>query len=150
MSFNVVLTTNNVFATNTANKDFTWAYDFGNVDDGAYLVSFSFVSNNIAQATFSTQGPIQLICDFGNQGSNYLAGSMVSSQTSQILGSLKLDWKSATVATLVAGKNDNFPVLFKNINKNNSFIRINLNLVTGALVTTGPTQWVVVLIFQKI
>ena len=68
MSFNVVLTTNNVYATNSANKDYTWAYDFTNIADGPYLVSFSFVSNNIAQATFSTQGPIQLTCDFGNQG----------------------------------------------------------------------------------
>ena len=150
MSFNVVLTTNNVYATNTANKDYTWAYDFGNVADGPYLVSFSFVSNNIAQATFSTQGPIQVNCDFGNQGNNYLAGSLVSSQTSQILGSLRLDWKSATVATLVANKNDNFPVLFKNINKNSNFIRIHLDLVTAVLVTTGVTQWVVVLNFQKV
>lgn len=150
MSFNVVLTTNNVYATNTANKDFTWAYNFSNIDDGPYLVSFSFVSNNIAQSTFSTQGPIQISCDFGNQGNNYLAGSLVSSTTSQILGSLKLDWKSATVATLVAGKNDNYPVLFKNINKNTNFIRIHLDLITGVLVTTGVSQWVVVLNFQKV
>jgi len=150
MSFNVVLTTNNVYATNTANKDFTWAYDFTNVDDGPYLVSFSFVSNNIAQATFSTQGPVQVTCDFGNQGNNYLGGALVSSTTSQILGSLRLEWRSATVGTLVANKNDNFPIFFKNINKNTSFIRIHLDGVTGALVTLGPTQWVVTLNFVKV
>jgi len=150
MSFNVVLSSSSVYATNTAGKDYTWAYDFTNVSDGPYLVSFQFTSGNIAQATFSTQGPIQLTCDFGNQGNNYLAGALVSSTTTQILGSVRLDWKSTSVATLVAGKNDNYPVLFKNINKNTSFIRIHLDLSTGALITTGITPWVVILNFVKV
>ena len=55
MSFNIVLSTSSVYATNTAAKDFTWAYDFSTVEDGEYLVSFQFTSGNIAQANFVTQ-----------------------------------------------------------------------------------------------
>ncbi len=150
MSFNVVLTNNNVYATNTANKDYTWAYDFTNAEYGDYLVSFQFTSGNIAQANFGTQGPIQVTIDLGCQGQNYLAGSLVTSTTSQILGSLRLEWKSTSVATLVAGKNDNFPVMFKNVRNSSNFIRIHLDLISGALVTTGITQWVVILNFKKV
>jgi len=150
MSFNILLSTTDVYATNTNDKDFTWAYDFSNKQDGEYLVSFQFVSNNIAQASFSTQGPIQLTCDFGNQGNNYLAGEKVSQSNTKILGSLRLDWRNSSIATLFANKMDNYPVLFKNINKNASFIRISLNLITGALVTTGVSKWNIILNFEKI
>ena len=149
MSFNILLSTTDVYDTNTNNKDYTWAYDFSRKEDGEYLVSFQFVSNNIAQATFSTQGPIQVTCDFGNQGNNSLAGSLVSSTTSQILGSLKLDWRNSSIATLVANKMDNYPVPFKNINKNSNFIRITLQGITGALVTTGISKWNIILNFEK-
>ena len=150
MSFNVVLTTNNVYATNTVNKDYTWAYDFNNAEYGDYLVSFQFMCANILQTNFGTQGPIQVTIDLGCQGQNYSAGSTVSSQTSQILGSLRMDWRSATVATLVANKNDNFPVLFKNVRNSSNFIRIHLDLITGGLVTTGVVFWVVILNFKKV
>ena len=46
MSFNLVLTSTAVSATNTALKDFTWLYDFSQVADGDYEVSFVFNSGN--------------------------------------------------------------------------------------------------------
>lgn len=149
MSFNILLSTTNVYDTNTNNKDYTWAYDFSRKEDGEYLVSFQFVSNNIAQTNFSSNGPVLLTCDFGNLGNNYLAGETVSQSNTKILGSLKLDWRSNSIATLVANKMDNYPVPFKNINKNSNFIRITLQGITGALVTTGVTKWNIILNFEK-
>ena len=34
--FNIILNSNTVFATNTSLKDFTWAYNFSNVEEGDY------------------------------------------------------------------------------------------------------------------
>lgn len=151
MSFNILLSTTNVYATNTAGKDYTWAFNFNNnnIENGDYLVSFQFCSGNIAQTNFSSNGPVQLSCDFGNFSTNYLASSNVSQTSTQILGSLKLDWRNSTIETLVANKMDNYPVLFKNINKSSNFIRIHLDGITGALVTTGITEWNIILNFEK-
>ena len=150
MSFNILLSTTDVYTTNTAGKDYTWAYDFSGKEDGEYLVSFQYVSGNITQTSFSTNGPVQLSLDIGNFSTNYLASSLVVSPNTQILGSLRLDWRSAVVASYVANKMDNYPVLFKNINKSNNFIRIHLDGITGALVATGITEWNVILNFVKV
>lgn len=150
MSFNVILNTNTVYATNTAGKDYTWAYDFSTAEDGDYLVTLQFSSGNIALATFGTNGPVQISVDFGSFGSNYVGAALVSSISSQIFGSLRLVWASATVATYQANNTDNHPVYFKNLNKGTNFIRIHLDQSNGTLVGTGITPWVVVLNFKKI
>jgi len=150
MSFNLILTTNTVYATNTAGKDYTWAFDSSVIEDGDYQLTFQYTSGNIALATFATNGPVQISMDIGAFPSNYVAGSIVKRETTQILGSLRLDWKSTTVATYQANNTDNHPIYYKNLNKNSNFIRIHLDGVTGALVTTGITPWVITLNFKKI
>ena len=149
MSFNIVLTTNSVYATNTIGKDYTWAYDFSGKEHGDYMVSFQYASGNIAQTNFSTNGPVQLSLDIGNYGNKYLASSIVASPNSQILGSLRMDWRNTSIASYNANNTDNYPVLFKNVNKSNNFIRIHLDSITGALVSTGITEWNIILNFQK-
>ncbi len=151
MSFNVFLSTTDVYATNTAGKDYTWSFNFGNVEDGPYLLSFQFACGNISQTNFgAANGPVQVSVDFGNFSTSKLAGPLVTSTTTQIIGSLKLDFRNTSIATYNAQNTDNFPVLFKNINKNSNFIRIHLDSSTGSLITTGITPWVVMLNFKKV
>lgn len=150
MSFTLVLSTNSVYATNTAGKDYTWAFDSSIIEDGDYELTFQYSSGNIALATFATNGPIQLSMDIGAFPTNYLAGSVVKRETTQILGSLRLDWRSATVATYVANNTDNHSVYFKSLNRSSNFIRIHLDQSSGALIGTGITPWIVTLGFKKL
>jgi hypothetical protein len=60
---------------------------------------------------------------------------------------------TTTIATYVANTDDNFPVLFKNINKSSSFIRIKLLQANGTSLinqATGVAPWTVILMFEKI
>ena len=149
MSFQILLSTTDVYSTNTAGKDYTWAFDFSNKEDGDYLVSFQYGSGNITLTNLSTNGPVQLSLDIGNCGKNYLATSLAVSRNTQILGSLRLDWRNTVVGSYLANKIYNYPFLFKNINKSNNFIRIHLDGITGALVGTGLTEWNIILNFEK-
>lgn len=150
MSFTLVLSTNSVYATNTAGKDYTWAFDSSVIEDGDYELTFKYSSGNIALATFATNGPIQLSMDMGAFPTNYLAGSAVKRETTQIIGLLNLDWISTSVATYIANNDDNSPVYFKSLNRNSNFIRLHLDQSSGALVGTGITPWVVSLNFKKL
>ena len=113
-------------------------------------MTLQFSSGNIDLATFGTNGPVQISVDFGSFGSNYSAGALVLSISSQVIGSLRLQWASATIATYIANNTDNHPVYFKNINKSSNFIRIHLDQAGGTLVGTGITPWVVSLNFKKV
>ena len=150
MSFTLVLSTNSVYATNTAGKDYTWAFDSSIIEDGDYELTFQYSSGNIALATFATNGPIQLSMDIGAFPTNYLAGSVVKRETTQIIGLLNLEWKSTSVATYIANNDDNSPVYFKSLNRNSNFIRLHLDQSSGALIGTGITPWVVSLNFKKL
>jgi hypothetical protein len=155
MSFNIVLSSSNVYATNTAGKDYTWAYDFSGKEDGDYLVSFDFQCGNITTTLvdFSGNSPIQLSVDFGSIGQMYLAGSTYGNFSTKILGLVRLLVTTVTVSTYSANNQDNFPVLFKNINKSPSFIRIKLLQADGITLInqlTGVAPWMVYLKFQKV
>jgi hypothetical protein len=150
MSFTLVLSTNTVYATNTSGKDYAWAFDSSVIEDGDYELTFKFSSGNIALATFATNGPIQLSLDMGAFPTNYLGGSVVKRETTQIIGLLNLEWRSASVATYIANNDDNSPVYFKSLNRNSNFIRLHLDQSSGALVATGITPWVVSLNFKKL
>lgn len=151
MSFNLVLTTSSVYATNTALKDYTFAYDFSQVADGDYEVSFVFNSGNATGVTSQTSLlPIQLTMDIGAFPSSYVGGSLVTSTNTQILGSIKVNWFSALLATFLASQNDNLPVYFKSLNKSNNFIRLKLQAIGGGLVATGVSDWVVIVNFKKL
>jgi len=150
MSFQIVLDTSTVFATNTALKDFTWAFNTGFVEEGDYLMSYTFSSGNIALATFATNGATVLSVDLGNRASSYAAGATVVTRPTTVAGIVRLDWKSTTVATYMASRMDNFPILIKDLNKASNFIRLRLETNNGALVTTGISGWYVVLYFEKV
>lgn len=150
MSFNLVLSTNSVYNTHTVGKDYEWAFDSSVIEDGDYELTFKYSSGNIALATFATNGPIQLSLDMGAFPTNYLGGSIVKRETTQIIGLLNLDWESTTIATYIANNNDNAPVYFKSLNRNSNFIRLHLDQSSGALIGTGITPWVVSLNFKKL
>jgi len=153
MSFNIVLSTNTVYQTNTAGKDYTWAHDFSNKEDGDYMVSFDFQSSNIAVlADFgSGNSPIQLSCDFASIGQMYVAGSTINNVSSQVLGLLRMFYGNTNSNTYIANNNDNFPILFKNINRNANFIRIKLLQADGTtLIDNALNSWVVYLKFVKV
>ena len=151
MSFNLVLKSTDVYATNTALKDFTWAYDFSQVSDGNYEVSFVFNSGNATGIVSQTSlPPIQLTLNIGAFPSSYLAGALVGSTNTQILGSVKVNWYSNLLATFVSSLNDNSPVYFKSLNKSNNFIRMQLQAIGGGLIATGVADWVVIINFKKL
>ena len=154
MSFNIVLTTNNVYATNTTGKDYTWAYDFSGKEDGDYMVSFDFQCGNISTTPitdFNSVSPTQFSCDFGSIGQMYLASSTSNNITSRVLGLLRMIFLTTSVGTYIANIDDNFPLLFKNINKSSSFIRIKLLQANGtSLVNQNVAPWTVYLKFQKV
>jgi len=150
MSFQLLLDTSLVFSTNTAQKDFTWAFNTSVIEDGDYLMSYTFSSGNIALATFATNGPTVLTVDLGARASSYAAGATVVTRPTTVAGIVRLDWKSTTVATYSASIMDNFPILIKDLNKASNFIRLRLETNNGALVTTGISGWYVVLYFEKV
>lgn len=149
--FNIILNSNLVFATNTALKDFTWAYNFSNVEDGDYEVGFTFQSGNATGITNQTSNlPCLLTLSLGVNPQQYVAGSVVSSQSSNILGQVSVSFFSASLATFVANSTTNHPVIIKGLNKANNFIRMSLIGGTGALIGTGVANWFVVLNFTKV
>ena len=150
-SFNVYLNTTDVFAVNTAGKDYTWGFDFGFIEDGDYEMSIQFTSGNIAITDYSSNGAVQVSVETGVMAQTYTGGSHVKAMPTQIAGSLRLYWNSATVATYVANRTDNHPVLYKNLNKSSNFIRIHLDSSQGTLIPNPiSTNWSVMLHFQKI
>ena len=149
--FNIILNSNTVFATNTALKDFTWAYNFSNVEDGDYEVGFTFQSGNATGITSQTSNlPCLLTLSIGVNPQQYVAGALVSNQTSNILGQLNVNWFSATLATFVANATTNHPVIIKGLNRASNFIRMSLIGGTGAIIGTGVANWFVVLNFTKV
>jgi hypothetical protein len=150
MSFQIVLDTSTVFATNTALKDYTWGFNTGVIEEGDYLLSYSFTSGNIALATFATNGPTVLSVDFGVRPLSYLGSATTVSKITSVVGPVQLDWKSTTVGTYTANRMDCFPLLIKDLNKASNFIRLRLETNAGALITTGITSWFVVLYFEKV
>jgi hypothetical protein len=150
MSFQIVLDTNNVITTNTSGKDYEWAFNTGFIEEGDYEMTFQFSSGNVALATFATNGPVVLSIDMGLRGASYSAGATNFTMPTQVMGALRLQWASATIATYIANRTDNFPVIFKDLNKASNFIRIHLDTTAGALITTGVTPWLVILHFTKL
>jgi hypothetical protein len=113
-------------------------------------MSYTFSSGNIALATFASNGATVLSIDLGSRSSSYAGGATVVTRPTTVMGPVRLDWKSTTVATYVANKTDNFPILIKDLNKASNFIRLRLETNSGALIGTGVSGWYVVLYFEKV
>lgn len=150
-SFNVYLNTTDAYAINTAGKDYTWGFDFGFLEDGDYEMYLQFTSGNIAIADYSVNGAVQVSVETGVMPLVYSAGSLVKALPSLIVGSLRLYWNSATVATYVANRTDNHPVLFKSLNRSSNFIRIHLDNNAGVPIPSAiSTNWSIMLHFVKV
>jgi hypothetical protein len=150
-SFNVYLNTIDAYAVNTAGKDYTWGFDFGFCEDGDYEMTIQFTSGNIAIADYSSNGAVQMSVETGVMPLVYSGGSHVKAIPSLIAGSLRLIWNSASVATYVANRTDNHPVLFKSLNRSSNFIRIHLDTNNGNLIPNPiSTNWSIMLHFIKV
>lgn len=150
-SFNVYLNTTDAYAVNTAGKDYTWGFDFGFCEEGDYEMSIQFSSGNIAIADYSSNGAVQISVDAGVLPLVYSGGAQVKAHTSQIVGSLRLIWNSATVATYIADRTVNHPVLFKSLNRSSNFIRIHLDTNNGNLIPNPiSSNWSIMLHFVKV
>lgn len=150
MSFQVVLDVNKAFAINSAGEDYTWAFNWSMAEEGDYLMSYSFASGNITLATFATNGPVVMSVDFGIRSFTYLAGATTQATSSSIAGNIRLNWRSTTVATYFAQKDDNFPIVVKDLSKASNFIRVRLETNDGVILPSGPPSWIVILYFEKI
>ena len=153
MSFNIVLNTNNAYSTNTAGKDYTWAFDFTTfpILDGDYELTHCAFSRNVTQATFDTIGNPQINLDISNQPRIYMADNVSNNHTTQIIGIFKPIIVSATVGTFQNEYHTNPPVTFTNINKSVNFIRVYMTQAgTNTLITTSIVGWTMILRFKKV
>lgn len=149
--FSVVLNSSSVYATNTALKDFTWAFDFGIVEPGDYEMGFTIQTGNATGITNQTSSlPLILNVDIGTAPQNYIAGSTVARRNSYNLGYLTVQWTSTTVATFNASSVNNHPIIVRNLHTAGSFIRASLLQASGAITATGASNWFLVLNFRKI
>jgi hypothetical protein len=150
-SFNVYLNTTDVYSVNTAGKDYTWGFDFGFCEDGDYEMSIQFTSGNIAIADYSTNGAVQMSVETGVMPLTYAGSGHVKANPTYIAGSLRLYWNSATVATYVANRTDNHPILYKSLNRSSNFIRVHLDANNGNLIANPiSTNWSIMLHFIKV
>lgn len=153
MSFNIVLNTNNAYLTNTAGKDYTWAFDFSTfpIEDGSYELSHSAFSRNVAMATFDTINNPQINLDISNQPRLYQAANISNNHNTQIIGIFKPVIVSATIGTFQNDIHTNPSVTYTNINKSVNFIRVYMTQPgTNTLIATSIVGWTMILRFTKV
>lgn len=149
--FSVVLNSASVYATNTALKDFTWAFDFGIIEPGDYEMGFTMQTGNATGITNQTSSlPLILNIELGIGPQNYVGGSAVALRNTYNVGFLAVQWTSATLATFFANAINNHPVVVRNLHTAGQFIRASLLQASGALTATGASNWFLVLNFKKI
>jgi len=126
MSFSVILNSasaSQYYTVNTTGKDYTFAFNFGNfVVDGDYELTWTLQSQNVALATFTMIPQVNI--DIGALNTRYEATNTTNNHSSQNIGSLPINWKSATVGNYSATIIDNPPVYYKSLNASYNFIRV--------------------------
>lgn len=154
MSFSIVLNTASAtqyYAANTAGKDFTFAFNFGTfvTDDAPYELTWTLQSQNVALATI-TMIP-QLNLDIGSLSRKYQATNVSDNQYTINIGSVPVNWKSATVGNYTATLIDNPPIYFPSLNGSSNFIRVSFTQQgSKTLLATTMPIFNLILNFKKL
>lgn len=154
MSFSIVLNNANAsqfYAVNTVGKDFTFAFNFGTFveSDASYELTWTLQSQNVALATISMIPQLNL--DIGSLSRKYQATNVSDNQYTINIGSVSVNWKSATVANYYVGIYDNPPIYFPSLNGSSNFIRVSFTQQgSKTLLATTMPIFNLILNFKKL
>lgn len=154
MSFSIVLNSNNFFE-NLNNQQITYSYDFTNMEEGKYEVTFSYRG----QQNHLNGNDLALVyVDFGAYRRVFEAGSNTTNSTSLFLGTLHNQiMSSGNDCYLYANLNDNQPV-YIDAKPQTSYITVSLYnnnnpkslIVLHDAADPYPADYVLTLQFKKI
>ena len=149
MSFTVSMISTSSYS-NSANNDVEYAYDFTNMEEGQYEVSFTYRGG---QNHLDSTDLALVYVDWGTGSTATRANGSVSAQRTQFMGFLHNQYNTNTDGYLFANLNDN-PNVFLNSKINGNIIRVRLLTIAGVPFTThalqNPADYVFTLQFRKI
>jgi len=149
--FNIVLNSQNSVHTN--NNDCTYYFNFTNIPDRKYRVSFTYKGGN--NGDYIGNDSPQIFLYMGASPSTYQATTTDASQVSFYLGSLRAETHAAGQVYFYANLHDN-PNIFINSPPMNNTIRVVVyrsDFVTPFSTITGPSEladYVLVLSFEEV
>ena len=123
----------------TVNTSETFFYDWSNIDEGQYAVTFAFMSANGAQG-LSAQNPVNLYVDLGQGAYTQVASSLTTQAGSGVPGTVyspsylgTLEWGymglAASYTFYFARPNTNTPIYLEQRPRNNA---VNIQFFTNA------------------
>ena len=147
--FNICLSTASTYSIETAGKAFTFAFDFSNMDNGKYKMTWSGQSLNYVQATFLQNTGINL--SIGNLSNTFVSNTTTSNKNYNSIGIFKTNIITATISNFNCNVTDNPPVYFDNISTSNNFIKLQfVDFGTNTLIGFVMPTVVLNLCFEKI
>lgn len=151
MSFSVVLNSlYNYEEVGTGVADIIYQYDFTNMEQGTYEVSFSYRGE---QNHLDSTDLCLVYVDFGAFRDVYEANDTTQNKYSKFIGFLHNQYNTNTDGYLYANLNDNPPFELK-FKPSGNEIRITLKKPNGTIFTTHgaqtPAEYIMTLHFKKI
>jgi len=150
--FNICLSTasaSTYYSVDTAGKAYTFAFDFSNMDNGKYKMTWSAQSLNFVQATFLQNTGINL--SIGNSSNTFVANTTTSNKNYNSIGIFKTNIITATIGNFTCNTTDNPPVYFDNISTSNNFIKLQfVDFGTNSLISFTMPTTIINLCFEKI
>jgi hypothetical protein len=152
-SFNIVLNSQQVSAASSGNNnDCTYEFNWTNIPQGKYEMSFSYKGQN--NADYVASDSPQLFLTLNSVSSTYQASNAYGSVISQYIGGLHAETHDAANVNFYSNEPDNCSVYFDNI-PNNGPIRLQVfraNFTTPFTTAAGSNlaNYVVVLHFKQI
>jgi hypothetical protein len=149
MSFSIVLNSA-IYLENSNNQIVEYAYDFTNMEEGKYEVTFTYRGQ---QNHLDSTDLCLVYVDFGTSRNVFRAGSQTSNKYIPYLGFLHNQYNTNTDGYLYANLNDNGPIY---LNQKPSGTNITVRLVYGngsVFETHGgqfPADYILTLNFKKI
>lgn len=134
-------------------NDVTYAFNWSNIPEGKYAVSFSYLGKN--NGDYIANDCPQVFLSISSVPSVYLAGASDISQISTYLGSLRAQTHAAGQIGFYANSQDN-PEVFFNTKPSNGLIRVQVfrdDFITPFTTVTGGVDladYVMVLRFKQI
>lgn len=152
--FNIVLNSLQASDFSTPfNNDSTYLFNWTNIPQGRYSVSFSYKGAN--NGDFIANDSPQIFISFGNFGTTYQAGSIDGSYVSNFLGNLRAETHAAGQVYFYANINDN-PDIFLTSRPTDTQIRVQIfrtDFLTPFTTLTGNVDiadYVLTLQFKRI
>lgn len=152
MSFSIVLNSLYPYEEINAgnNAELIYQYDFTNMEEGKYEVSFSYRGE---QNHLDSTDLALVYVNFGAYRNVFQAGDATQNKYTQFIGFLHNEYNTSTDAYLYANLNDNPPFELK-FRPSGNLITVTLKKPNGTLFTThgaqNPAEYIMTLHFRKI